>query len=92
MGARAINDGSIWHQKLEGCSLRLARDQPENFVVIDKDFFPKCQTTEKQHSSTLLTVKPLKNRHGLDYLSCVQFLRFTRFTYPSKDAPDVAAN
>ena len=58
MGAKAIEDGSLWLPKLEGCSLLLDRDQPENFVAIFKDCYHEAQTTEKQHSGTLSTAKP----------------------------------
>ena len=79
MGAKAIKDGSIWRQKLEGCSLPLVRVQSENFVAIDEDFFPKCQTTEKQHSNTLSTAKPHKNGpSGLVGESRKFFRRFIR--------------
>ena len=79
MGAKAIDDGSIWLPKLEGCSLLLATDQLENVVAIDKDFFPKRQTTEKQHSNTLSTAKPHKNGPpGLVGESRKFFRRFIR--------------
>ena len=92
MGAKAIDDGSIWLPKLEGCSLLLATDQLENFVAIDKDFFPKRQTTKKNTPARYQRPSPVKI--GMGWITCLAYNShaFTCFTYPSKDAPDVAAN
>ena len=47
MGAKAIDDGSLWPRKLEGCSLLLEGDQRKNFGI-GEDFYFKRQTTKKQ--------------------------------------------